>query len=161
MSSLTVDAITASRGRSVSTDPAPRWRKRERTASPPRHQLTEILFLHQHGADDDQPFHQELDVRIDVLQLKDVGEQAEDQDPDERAGEPAAPAHQARPADDDGGDRVELEAGAGVRLALAVLCDEQDARQSREQAGNDIGGELDLLTLMPESFAASTLPPIA
>ena len=77
--------------------------------------------------DDDQPLHQELDVGVDVLKLKDVGEQAEDQDADERAGEAAAPAHQACAADHHGGDRVELEPGAGVRLALPVLRHEQHA----------------------------------
>ena len=96
--------------------------------------LAEILLLHEHRADDDQPLHHELDVGVDVLKLKDVGEQAEDQDADEGAGEAAAPAHQAGAADHHGGDGVELEAGAGVRLALPVLRDEQDAGDSGQQA---------------------------
>ena len=53
-------------------------------APPPRQQLTKILFLHKHRADDDQAFHDELDVGVDVLKLKDVGKQAEDQNADKR-----------------------------------------------------------------------------
>ena len=105
----------------------PRRRRQRGLASPPRQKLTQILFLHEHRADNDQPLHQELHIGIDVLELKDVGEQAEDEDADEGSGESAAPAHQARPADHHRGDRIEFEAGAGVRFALPVLGDEQDA----------------------------------
>ena len=83
--------------------------------------------MHEHRADDDQPLHQELDVGIDVLELKDVGEQAEDEDADECPRESAAPAHEACAADHHGRDRVEFEAGAGVWLSLPVLGHEQHA----------------------------------
>ena len=55
-------------------------------------------------------------------------------DADERPGEPAAPSHQARAADDDGGDRVEFEARACIRLSLPVLRDKKNARDSGQQA---------------------------
>jgi hypothetical protein len=112
--------------------------------SPPRQKLTQILFLHEHGADDDQPLHQELHVGIDVLELKDIGEQAEDEDADERSGEAAAPAHEARAADYYRGDRIEFEAGARVRFALPVLGHKQHAGEPGQQARDHIGGQLDL-----------------
>src|ERR1700746_21342 len=62
---------------------------------PSRDELAEILLLYQHGADDDQALHQELDVGVDVLTLKDVRQEPEDQDADEGAGKAAAAAHQA------------------------------------------------------------------
>src|ERR1700689_5809251 len=96
----------------------PRRRGQRRLTSPPRQKLTQILFLHEHRADDDQPLHQELHVGIDVLELQDIREQAEDEDADERSGEAAAPAHEARAADYYRGDRIEFEAGARVRFAL-------------------------------------------
>src|SRR5271166_2530099 len=120
-------------------------RRSGRSKAPPAcEKLAEILFLHEDRADDDEPFHQELHVGIDVLELQDVGEQAEDEHADECACEAAAPTHQTRAADDDRRDRVELEAGAGVRLALPVLRDEEDGRHAGEQARNDIRRELDL-----------------
>ena len=129
-----------------------RWRRRGSLAPPPRQKLTEILFLHEHRADDDQPLHQELNVGVDVLKLKDVGEEAEDENADERASKAAAPAHQTRSADDDGGDRVELEAGAGVRLALPILGDEQNAGDSGQEGGDEIRGQLDLRDLDAGEF---------
>ena len=120
------------------------WLRRRSCAPPSRQELTEILFLHEHRADDDQPLHDELNVGVDVLELENVRKQAEDENADERAGEPAAPTHQARAADDDGGDRVELETGAGIGFALPVLGDEEDAGDPGQQPGNQVGRELDL-----------------
>ena len=59
----------------------------------------------------------------------------------------AAPAHQAGAADDDRGDRVELQPGAGVRLSLPVLRDVEDGRDAGEQAGNGVGDDLHLAGL--------------
>src|SRR5258706_5572377 len=84
-----------------------------RTESPPRDELAEILFLHQYGADDNQPLHHQLDIGIDILKLKNVRQQAENQDADEGAGEAASATHQAGAADHHCGDRVEFEPGAG------------------------------------------------
>ena len=63
--------------------------------------------------------------------------------PTEGAGEAAAPAHQAGAADDHGGDGVELEPGAGIRLALPVLGHVEHGGDAGEQAGEGIGGDLD------------------
>src|SRR5205814_10534435 len=65
------------------------------TCKPPsRHELTEILFLHEHRADDNQSLPHQLDIGVDVLKLKNVRQQSEDQHADESAGEKAAPAYQ-------------------------------------------------------------------
>ena len=47
--------------------------------------------MHEHRADDDEPLHDELNVRVDVLKLQNVRQQAEDQDADESAGQSATP----------------------------------------------------------------------
>src|SRR5689334_23102990 len=97
---------------------------RRSAETPSREKLAEILFLHEHGADDDQPLHQQLDIGVDILKLKNVGEQAEDQDANEGAGETASAAHQACATNHDCCNCVEFESGAGVGLALSVLRDE-------------------------------------
>nr|OAP88398.1 hypothetical protein A4U53_35260 [Rhizobium leguminosarum] len=56
--------------------------------------------------------------RIDVVQLQNVGQQTEDQHPAEGAREAAASAQEAGATNDDGGDGVELQPGAGIGLAL-------------------------------------------
>ncbi len=101
-----------------------------------------VALLDEHGADDDQALQHELKVRIDVVELQDVGQQAEDQHAAEGAGQAAAAAHQAGAADDDGGDGVEFQPGAGVRLALAVLRHIEHRRDAGEQAGDRVGDDL-------------------
>src|SRR5207244_2401367 len=100
------------------------------SAAPPPHDIdgapgeqAHVAFLQEDRRQDDQPLEHELRVAVDVVELQNVAEKTEDEDADERADHAALAAHQVRAADDDGGNRIELEAEAGVRLALPILGD--------------------------------------
>ena len=134
-----------------SRDPVPPFRPRRggrfraRPRGPQaqvRHDLAEVALLDQHRPDDDQPLQHQLKVRVDVVQLQQVRQQPEDQHADERARHPPAPAHQAGAADHHRGDRVELEPGARVGLALAVLRHEEHRRDPGEHPRDRIGRDL-------------------
>ena len=106
------------------------------------HELAQVALLDQHGADDDQPLQHQLKVGVDVVELQQVRQQPEDQHADEGSGHAPTPAHQAGAADHHRRDRVELEPGAGVGLALAVLRHEEHRRDAGEQARDRVGGDL-------------------
>ena len=57
---------------------------------------------------------------------------------EQRAPEGAAPAEDRCAAEHDGGDRVKLVAGAGVRLGLPEMRDVDDRGEARDQAGEDV-----------------------
>ena len=67
-----------------------------------------------------------------------VGQEADDEGADQRAADGAAPAGQRRPADDDGGDRVELERLAGCGAADVELGGDDQARHRRAEPGDHV-----------------------
>src|SRR5262245_27767539 len=115
------------------------WRAETQIAQ----QFAEIALLHKHGADDDQALQDELKVRVDVMKLQDVRQKAENEHAAEGAGEAAATSHEARAANDDSRNGIELQACPRIRLALAVLGHEQDGGDPCEHAGNGVGDDLD------------------
>src|SRR5690606_16367257 len=95
------------------------------------------------GDDDDHALDQQLNVGVDVVQRKDVVEDAEQNRAGDGPGNGPDPAHQTGAPDDDGGDGVQLVANSVVRTALIELAGVDDAGQSGEQAGDREHCDLD------------------
>ena len=101
------------------------------------------LALEHDGQDDDHALEDRLVLRLDVAQAEDVVENAQRQGADHRPDDGADAAGEARAADDDGGDGVELVA---VAVDVAALVDQrrvQQRRQPGEQPGDQEDDEPD------------------
>ena len=85
------------------------------------------------SADDDL-----LDERRHLQKVEAVAQETDDQHAERRAADAADAAGQARAADDDRRDRVELVADAGARLREVEARREDDARKSREQRAHSV-----------------------
>ena len=74
-----------------------------------------LALVEDHGEDDHRALDHDLPERRDAEDHQAVGQEADDERADERAADVAAPARERGAADDDRGDRVELERLAGLR----------------------------------------------
>src|SRR5512143_3098859 len=92
-----------------------------RRAAPRRRAILALLPLEPDRAEDDDALEDELQVRIDIVQPHDVVDDSDDQHADERAADRSGSAREARSADDDRGDRIELVRDAVVGIALLEL----------------------------------------
>src|ERR1700674_738138 len=90
-----------------------------------------LAFLEQHCPENDRALEYELHVAVDVVELKDVAEEAEDEHPNERAGHEAFTTHKTRPPNHHGGDRVQFDARSRIGLALLILGGVKNAGEAR------------------------------
>ena len=101
---------------------------------PPRHTILHELLQH----DERQQQHADRDLRPPgaerAVEVDDGLNRAEDQHPDQRADEIPDAAGEQRAADDDGGDCVELEHGAGRPVAARGVKRVHDARRARSRS---------------------------
>lgn len=72
--------------------------------------------LDEDGGDDDGALGDLLDIALEVVESEDVGDRGEDQDAEYGSDDGAPAAAEQGPADDRGGDGVEL-----VQVAVGVL----------------------------------------
>src|SRR5215218_7978335 len=112
---------------SAATAAAAREIRTERMTEPSLRRGAESL--QRGGGNDHQALDQELDIGVDVVQGKDVVQNAEQQRTRYRPGDRTTAARQAGAADHHRGDRVQLVADTVVRATLVELDGVHDAGQ--------------------------------
>ena len=117
--------------------------------------------IDRHRDDDDRPFDDVLVERLDAEHVEAVADQREEQNPDDGAPDRPLAAGDAGAADDDGGDRRQLDQAAGVGLSGRDARGGDQSGQSGGEAADAKVSALTQPTRMPESRAASALPPTA
>src|SRR5262245_33715191 len=93
-----------------------------------------VAALQRRGGEDDHAFGQLLELGRHVEQVEQVEQQAEGDDAEERAGDGGPAPGQAGPADDDGGDGVELQQVPGDRGGAPQAAGEQHRGDPHAQA---------------------------
>ena len=113
------------------------------------------------GDQDDEPAGEGLIVGRDSNQRLALGENGDERRAEERSDQRAAAPEQARPADDDGRNDIELLSRAGFGGTCLQPRRENDPGQCGTEAADDISGQLDPWTPIRVRRAASSLPPSA
>src|SRR5256714_5918201 len=102
---------------------------------------SDLELLDEHGADDDRAVDDALGFRRQVVDGEQVGDLAEDEDPEQQAHDRAAAAAERGATDDRGGDRVQLvQVPVGVRPGRG-LCDHDDRGDAAAQSGQRVQRE--------------------
>src|SRR5207253_523385 len=89
----------------------------------------------------DRAFDDHLVVRTDVVEIEAVVQDANEEGAGQRAPNRSPAAKEACPADDDGGNRVELEQLASLWVAGVEARDNERTREASAKAAQRIDGQ--------------------
>src|ERR1700754_5020774 len=101
-------------------------------------------YIEQNGADDNHAFYDLLVIGRHAQQIQAVVDHADQQRADHRAAQRTRAARQARTADHDRGDRVELVRETRLRQCRSRARGEHDAGKSGQQTAYHVHRENDL-----------------